>query len=190
MPARRRFAWLLLTALAASCGPPEPPPAEQWLEVGGAEEGFTVRLPGAPAEKAQQVLSPFGPLPSHSWIHQDGRRAFSIAWTDYPADVKSRMSDAQLLDAARDAAVRKSAGRLAAEEPAELGGHPGRRLRIDAAGGTALVQGRLYVVGLRLYQVMATTLPDVGDAPAVATFLDSFALQPGAPAVSSAPPPR
>lgn len=185
----RRLAWLLLVALAAACGPPEPPPAESWLEV-GAEDGFTARLPGAPAEKAQQVLSPFGPLPSHSWIHQDTRRAFSIAWTDYPADVKGRMSDAQLLDAARDAAVRKSAGRLAAEERIELGGHPGRLLRIDAAGGTALVQGRLYVVGLRLYQLMATTLPDAGDAPEVATFLDSFALRPDAPAVSAASPPR
>ena len=75
-----------------------------------------------------------------------------------------------------DSAIRVD-GTLVSEVPVELSGHPGRAVRIEAAEGRALVQGRFYVVGSRLYQVLATTAPERATGADVVEFIDSFALR-------------
>jgi hypothetical protein len=151
----------------------------EWTPFEAADGSFSASMPGVPEEGGTEVPSAFGSVSSHTWVHQERTRAFSIAHTDYPDGIRKQMTDEQFLDTARDAAVQKTRGRLVSETPVALSGHPGREVRIDdAGGGGATVQGRLYVVDSRLYQVMVTTTPEGADSPDVATFLDSFQLAP------------
>jgi hypothetical protein len=161
----------LLAALA--CGGPE-----GWTTVTSDDASFRVEMPGA-AEHARKALgTPAGQAPIEMWVQQDGRRAFVAGYTEYPDAVRQHFDPERLLDSARDGAVERVRGKLLKDEPRELGGVPGRRIEIDAEGGSVRVRGDLFVQGRRLYQVLATTAPKDAESPDVQRFLDSFVLLP------------
>lgn len=163
----------LLGALA--CGEPE-----GWTTVTADDASFRVEMPGR-AEHARKALgTPAGQAPIEMWVQQDGRRAFVAGFTEYPDAVRQHFDPERLLDSARDGAVERVRGRLVAEAPRELAGVPGRRIEIDAEGGSVRVRGDLFVQGRRLYQVLATVPPKDAASPDIDRFLDSFVLLPRA----------
>jgi hypothetical protein len=126
----------------------------------------------------RQLETPVGPAPVEVWVNQDGERAFMVGYTEYPEKVRGSIPAEELLDSARDGAVAQVSGRLLIDEPRDLGAVRGKRIAIDADGGRVRVRGDLFVVGRRLYQVLATTDPAETDSVEVRRFLDSFVLLP------------
>ena len=154
----------------------------EWVTVAPEDGSFRAELPGR-AERVQRSLdTPVGPAPIEIWVNQDGERAFMVGYTEYPEKVRGAVEPEELLDSARDGAVAQVAGRLLIDEPRELGEVRGKRIAIDAEGGRVRVRGDLFVVGRRLYQVLATTEPQESDSALVTRFLDSFRLLPRAAA--------
>jgi hypothetical protein len=150
----------------------------EWVAVAPEDGSFRAEIPG-PARKVEHSLdTPVGPAPVEIWLNQDGERAFMVGYTEYPEKVRGVASPEELLDSARDGAVAQVAGKLLIDEPRELGELRGKRIAIDADGGRVRVRGDLFVVGRRLYQVLATTAPEDTDSAEVTRFLDSFRLLP------------
>lgn len=149
-----------------------------WVTVDPEDGSFRAELPGAAERVQRQLETPVGPAPIQIWVHQDGERAFMVGYTEYPEKVRGSVAAEELLDSARDGAVAQVAGKLLLDEPRELGEVRGKRIAIDADGGRVRVRGDLFVVGRRLYQVLATTEPQETDSAEVTRFLDSFRLLP------------
>jgi hypothetical protein len=150
----------------------------EWVTVAPEDGSFRAEIPG-PAERVQHDLAtPVGPAPVQIWTNRDGERVFMVGYTEFPEKVRAAVAEDELLDSARDGAVAQVAGRLLIDEPRELGEVRGKRIAIDADEGRVRVRGDLFVVGRRLYQVLATTAPQETDSADVTRFLDSFRLLP------------
>jgi hypothetical protein len=160
-------------ALALGCGGPE-----GWTTVTPDDASFRVEMPGR-AEHARRALgTPAGQAPIEMWVQQDGQRSFMAGYTEYPDSIRQRFEPDALLDSARDGAVERVRGKLLRDEVRELAGVTGRRLEIDAEGGSVRVIGDFFVQGRRLYQVFATVSPAEAASPDVERFLASFVLLP------------
>jgi hypothetical protein len=173
----RRIAVALSLLLAlAGCGEQE----VTWTPITASDASFKIEMPGAAKLTSTSLDTPVGPAPVQMWVVQDDDHAFMAGYVEYPAAVRAKIEDREMLDTARDGAIARSRGKLLVDEPKQLNGVSGRRIEIDAEGGQVRVRGDLFVQGRRLYQVFATTKPqDIGSAE-VARFLDSFVILPRA----------
>jgi hypothetical protein len=170
-----RFAPLagILIAGIVACGEPT-----RWTQLEPEGGRFEVDMPGVPRKVEREVQLSVGKAPSHLWMVEDGDRAFIVGYTEFPSAVALAVAEDELLDTARDRAVRNVDGRLLRDDARELAGHRGRSIEIDAKDGVVRVRGAYYVAGPRLYQVMATTTPGEATSERVERFLASFALEP------------
>jgi hypothetical protein len=172
---RTIFAGLAALLLSLSgCGRSE----LRWETVTADDGSFRAELPGPPERVRRSLDTPAGPAPIEIWLRQDGESAFMVGYTEYPERVRAVVDEDELLASARDGAVAQVGGRLLIDEPREHGGARGKRIAIDADGGRVRVRGDLFVVGRRLYQVLATTEPEATDSAEVERFLASFRLLP------------
>jgi hypothetical protein len=134
--------------------------------------GFTVSLPGAPAEKKQTVAAEDGMLDARLFVVEvKGGAAYVVSVTDFP---KAENPERRLSNA-RDGAVKSVSGKLLHERKIKLDGFPGRELWIDA-DKSGLIHTRIYAVKERLYQTLAIGPKDFVETKETARFLDSFKL--------------
>jgi hypothetical protein len=162
----RRLA--LAALLLGACEP-------AWKPYHSSDGGFQVLMPGEPKLEAQVVATAAGPVSAH-FVTAEGvgsAKSFAVIYNDYPAGLMNA-SAARILDGARDGAVKTVAGRLLAERPITLAGHPGREMQIGLSGGGSIV-ARLYLVKNRLYQANVEVRRD-DVSPAAKRFLESFVL--------------
>jgi hypothetical protein len=151
----------------------------EWKVFTSKEGGFSVSLPGTPAEDRRTTRSAAGTFPGTVYILEGkkGDGFYLAGFTDLPASVFKAGTDAQRLDSARDEAVAHARGKLKDEKRIDLKGHPGRELLIEVDAKT-FVQARFYLVRQRLYQVLVLGSKDVPGARNTLRFLDSFRLVP------------
>ena len=93
-----------------------------------------------------------------------------VAFADIPVDGRKA---GEVLDGARDNALKRPGRTLLAERSLSLGSNPGRELEI-AAPNELLLRVRVFLVGARLYQVAVTTRDKNVLATDGAKFLESF----------------
>jgi hypothetical protein len=81
--------------------------------------------------------------------------SFAVTWFDVPGATDRPAANEVLLNALADQRART--GRLLSQRSITLDGYPGRELRLEMTTrhGTALLISRDYLIGGRLYQVMA-----------------------------------
>src|SRR5882672_10519914 len=106
----------------------------------------------------------------------DKQTSFSVVVSEVPQEQVDRAGVAVILDGARDGAVANTQGKLLSEQIVEVSGHPGRELKIEAAGGKATIRARLFLAKNRLYQALVVTPADQSYAPGVNRFLESVKL--------------
>jgi hypothetical protein len=98
-----------------------------------------------------------------------------------------------MLDASRDGSVAKVSGKLIREGKLTLMGNPGRELVIETGSQTGpeirRLQGRLFIVGNRMYQIMVVAPKDQKSRPEPGAFLQSLKLLGGQAPVGRASPP-
>jgi hypothetical protein len=153
-----------------------------WQEFTSEEGGFAVLMPSEPVEQTQPASTPDS-TENHMFMARHGETAaFGVAYTDLPEDLASVEPEAMqgILDMGRDGALASMGGTLLAEEVISLEGFPGRHIEFELpeerfpGGGQGVL--RVYLVGSRVYQVLALAVRDYLVAEDVDRFLSSFRL--------------
>jgi hypothetical protein len=173
-------------------------PDPEWLPFTPARGGFTVLMPGAPADKSSVTNGVS--VTKFEVQHGGTNKVFSVGYLDLDPKKLPPNSLEVLTNAERDKIAGEMSGRVTGETAVAVGDVPGREFRIEAPDGSVLVS-RVYVAGVRgggprVFQLVAagrSLTPGQGDA---ARFLDSFRLdgpasppKPPADAVAQAQPP-
>ena len=157
---------------------PTPTPAAstvQFATVGSPEDGFTVKMPGAPQVVRNKVTIASGDVNIATWNSNVEGVIYALTATDYPIKfVSTRAPETILNKEGRDVLVGQLKGTLKSEENITINDtYPGKAFVIGSDQGE--VKARSYLVGPRLYTMLALYNPSIG-APAADEFLRSLAL--------------
>jgi hypothetical protein len=139
---------------------------------------FTVVAPVEMKESSQSVDTAVGKVDIYMFAGDGGNISYIIAYSDYPPAVAN--ADVQsVLDGARNGAVSNSNGTLTGETKITLDGYPGREFTMDTKDSTGrdiTAKARIYLVGVRLYQVLSMAVKGDALISNMDPFLNSFAL--------------
>jgi hypothetical protein len=157
---------------------PAPVPAAstvQFATVGGPDDGFTVKMPGAPQVARNKVTIASGDVNIATWNSNVEGVIYALTATEYPVKfVATRAPETLLNKEGRDVLVGQLKGTLKSEENLTINDtYPGKAFVIASDQGE--VKARSYLVGPRLYTMLALYNPSIG-APAADEFLRSLAL--------------
>lgn len=142
-----------------------------------SKEGkFKIEFPAQPTESKQNVPSPIGQLTANLFTAEipQSMSVYVVAYTDYPANLVKKSDDA-VLDGARDGCVKNVQGKLLSEKKLTLDKYPGREIAVELPG-QARYRARIYIVNLRLYQVITVGSEAFVKSKDADKFLDSFQL--------------
>lgn len=128
--------------------------AERWQRY-SSDAGFSIEMPGEPEGKKIIIDTELGQNYLYVYMlkKQDGM-IYSIGFIDYPNELFNKKSTEQLLNDAREGAVRNVGGKLVSESQISIKGYPGREVVIASSGGQGSLQARIFLVNNRLYQLM------------------------------------
>jgi hypothetical protein len=165
---------LTLPLVVGAVQPENLPPG--WRVFTSKEGGFSVALPGPPAESKQRVATATGHLDVYLFLVEgkDGT-AYVVSYSDLPADEVKPGSEEKRLDFAREGAVANARGKLRTEKKVELDGCPGRELVIET-DKDVVIRMRVYAAKRRLYQAMAMGPGGFSQSKDALLFLDSLRL--------------
>ena len=158
------------------------PESSPWVKVAPANSGFSVLIPGKPAEQAQPVEGRPG-LENHLLTLETELGGYVVTYLDFPDEVTDPDQIKSMLDRGRQGGVSSSGGELTSERDIKLNGYLGREWSVKVPGGLT-VTDRAYWVKRRLYQTIFVKKPKANDSSediklrqqAETKFLDSFAL--------------
>jgi hypothetical protein len=148
-----------------------PPPAQQpiWQTYYAPDGSFSIALPNPPAVSVDGA--------THRFQTQDPNFIFEVTYTDYPPGIRDQ-AESTLLDQAVNASLPAGGVMIFAKE-ITLSNRPGRAFKFrdsDDLSSAAVVEGRLFLTGPRLYKVTITHSGPGAPAPGIDVFLDSFQL--------------
>lgn len=145
-----------------------------WKQFRSAEGRFSISFPETPEIEVQNVASELGPLSTHTFTATEKEIAYAIAYTDYPDSI-APIEPAILIGGARDGVQESLGATIVREKELRLGGNPGRD--IEMTTDELQVRTHIYLVGTRMYQMIAV-VPKSGKAPkSVERFFASFRLE-------------
>jgi len=150
----------------------DPKPEAHWQEYKSVQGGFRVEMPMKPMEDAKTLPS----APDHKMYVVSanfGPGGMLAVASDLAADRAA--SPDQVLDVARDTALKSMNATVVSEKKETLGQFSARRLDYTMAGGFGGTM-RLVVAGNRLYQVNVIGPAGFGESAEARRFVDSFAL--------------
>jgi hypothetical protein len=153
---------------------------DEWEEFTYDDAGFRVALPATPVEEMVPANPDLGMGESGAILLDTNGNTVGYAafYRDYPdlATLESSEAIATFLDDFRDDFIANGVldGQLLQEREIMLDSYPGREMEIIGAEG--FLKTRVYLVGDRLYMLVAVSMteeayPETGDR-----FLDSFEL--------------
>lgn len=162
-------------------GPPDVEPANEAAKLVRSEAGgFTVLMPGVPAEQTETAGSGGGRITLHMIRADIDDVSYLVSYHD--ADARSVRDPKALLDGQRDLAVKSHDGHLIADRRIQVRRHPGRDFRAEYRKGDdprgGVLQGRIFLAGRRVYQVIALAPRAKAGSPMITTFLQSFTTIP------------
>lgn len=141
-----------------------------WSRFTSAEGGFSVLLPGAPAPSTVKNASG---RERREFTLEHGAQLYRIIYTDFP-DMPSTATAADVFRAFRAGLMREPTMQILKTTELRLKGFTGQELRTEAHGKAGII--RLYLVGIRLYQVGAFFPANQVDEKALTKFFSSFEL--------------
>ncbi len=154
---------------------------------------FSVMAPTPLEEMVQSLETQGDKIDLHIFSGQLGDTGYFVSYWDYPPGLIHPDRLERMLDASRDGSVAKVSGRLIREDKLTLMGNPGREMVIETGSQTGpearRLQGRLFIAGDRMYQIMVVAHKDQKSRPETEAFLQSLKLLGGqAPAEQASPP--
>jgi hypothetical protein len=148
-----------------------------WKAFESKEGRFVVEFPGVPRQRNNaRPTAKFGTLEQHMFLLEvPNTGVFTVSYMDYPRGAMDRYKPDQLLDDARDTALKISKGKLVSETKVTMGGFPGRAIVFEGANNLVF-SAHYYVAKERVYSALAYVPKATADSPSVKRFLDSFKL--------------
>lgn len=153
-----------------------------WVNFESKGSGFSVLFPENPVESNQTVDAEIGTLNLKIFtcdVYEKQSMVYMAAVTDFPADKissdKKEIVDKVFRDAI-DGGVKNVEGSLLSEKEIKLKKYPGREFKISFQDGAAVILAKAYLVKNTMYILQAITLKDKESDPAIARFMNSFAL--------------
>jgi len=142
----------------------------EWEELSYDSGGFVAQTAGKPDLRKLREKLAFGEVEFQFLMFERGEIQYAITYGEIPESISADSAIA----ANRDAILRKVEGKILDEEDVVLGGHPARKIRIQAAD-ESLMRVQSTQVGQRLYSLMAAGAPYLfNDNPELLRFFSSF----------------
>ena len=140
---------------------------------------FSVIFPENPVEQTHKIDAPGAPLNFHLFIVDQKDRAFLSGYVDYPTGTVTDKNVQAVLDGIRDGNVKGVKGKLFSEKKITFNKkhYPGREVLIEFSDAKLTYRGRFFLVGDRLYQVIATGPSEFTKGEIVDSYLNSFQLE-------------
>lgn len=172
----KKLAAFALCLALAGCGP-----SAEWRELAVSDGGFSILMRGAPVYTPQQFDTPAGRISAHMY-HSDRPDAyFAIGYVDYPLALVVSSGPETILAGPQQAWMKRIEGKVTSTQPLKLAGkHPGVQFTVEGRykDRDALLEGRLYLVDQRLYQLIAISHKGELSQGVVNRYFDSFKLIP------------
>ena len=145
-----------------------------WFALSPTNGGFSIKFPTKPEDMSLDRRTVAGTIHYSTWSVERADRAFILTFIDIPnltADEGESLVDTNL---ASQIAVHIG-GELLSEKDAQIAGHPGKEFTIANDGGKGLYRGRVFMVGVRQFTLLAYGDVNRGTNDDF-TFLNSFQL--------------
>jgi hypothetical protein len=157
------------------------PESSPWVKAAPPNSGFSVLIPGKPAEQAQPVEGHQG-LENHLLTLETEIGGYVVSYLEFADEVTEPDLVKAILDRGRQGGI-SSGGELTSEREIKVNGYFGREWSLKLPGGFTAT-ARAYWVKRRLYQTVFVKTPKANDSSEViklrqqaeTKFLDSFAL--------------
>jgi len=159
----RLTAFLFISLLLVACN------REPFSPAGG---GFSVQMPRTPEDQSKVLETPIGSIKLNLFLCTYGKWVYMASYADHDklaGDVE------EILDGAREGALKNGNNKLISEESISLEGNPGRDFRMEAPDGMR-IRVKIILAGTRLYQVGVVTPKNDSYSPKVEKYLASFRL--------------
>lgn len=178
---------LISLCLVSSFAQTEPPSNEAlaesgtWIKAAPANKGFTVLLPGKPAE-ASLPIAGRPELENFTLSMETTLAGYVVSYVPFPSDVTDPAAIKEILDRGREGGLASTKAKLISEKEIKLNDYFGREWVIELPGNLRST-ARAYWVKRRLYQTVFVS-PAAYNTPekirlsqdAKVRFLDSFTL--------------
>jgi hypothetical protein len=151
--------------LLSGCG-------EKLTEYHDEEGRFRILLPGTPTPVERKKLQ----AGQKAVVLEQRSGNWKVVWEDLA--LPRPLDPEQCLDMACTAAVEKLQGKAVSRKTIHVGDYPGRDLIAEDSTGKVIVRDRMYLVGRRLYHVIATGPKWWVERGITDQVLDSFELEP------------
>lgn len=169
---------VMFVALFAGCGA-----KPDWQEYKSEEAGFSVMMPGKDVEvQSSSTSTAAGPIMIHMYSVSLSKAYYMVAYNEMSFLEGIELTDSDkddILEGGVEGAIGTFPdGEFVYRRDITLRGHPGKEYRADGTknGMEMVVFGKAYLVGTRLYQVMATTTKSDANDENIKKFMDSFKL--------------
>ncbi len=156
--------------------------AAEWPVYEAPDKQFTITMPGKVTVKRGQNRYPFGVVTITAHSHkQDDDTIWRVATHDYPEEFMKATPPGKLLDLMAKGMAKNVKGdpaALKAIKAIKLDKYEGREFKVNGAGpGGHSIHTRLYVVGIRVYQLTLVAKPDAPALKESQNFLDPLIQQ-------------
>jgi len=141
-----------------------------WVQFSTDDHSCKVLLPVEPKKQTKTKDTESGAIVSNIWISKPDFGLYLLGITDYPIDVDTQRE----LELDRDNFLKAVNARLIDDSDITLSGHPGKEF--TGASDTYTYKSRVYLVGRRVYQIVAAEPSAAIDSTRVKKFLESFEL--------------
>jgi hypothetical protein len=144
-----------------------------------SKEGkFSVTMPEKPVSKTNKVKTDIGEVELHAFLVDQKDRAIVVMYSDYPAGSVAEGTVEKVLDGCVSGNVKALKAKLLSEDKISIGKakHAGREIRVEMPNQQGIYRARVFLVGDRLYQVVAMGPDDYTKTKAVEDFMNSFAI--------------
>ncbi len=140
------------------------------------EGKFSVTVPEKPTEKTNKIKTAAGEIDAYLFVIDMKDRAYIVTYNDYKPGTVDKDSDKVLAGVIKGNADSLK-GKVVSEEKITIGKkkHPGREIRIEF-GEKQIYRARVFLVGDRLYQVVALGPDEFTKSKPVEEYFKSFAI--------------
>jgi hypothetical protein len=150
-----------------------------------SEGGFTAQMPGKPEKQTQTIPTAVGSVTFNTFSVEHRSEAFIVGYNDFPAAAITNADPEQLLNNAKNGAVKNVGGKVTGEKSITMAGNPGKEFvgegvspAPDSSGKRqeATFTARIYWAKPRLYQVLYIHPKGSASSETGQKFLDSFQI--------------
>jgi hypothetical protein len=140
-----------------------------WKTFQSEAGGFSLLMPGEPIETKRDGVV------TYSVNREKESVTYSVSYIDFPVDPAAEKNGIRDAFTGIKDGIQEEGGKILVEKTVSLKEHTGQELRVAMPDG-ALTRVRSYIVGKRLYLVMASTKNERSLLKSLEGFLNSFRL--------------